>query len=201
MSSLSTSRKPRSSALHLRASRPAKEFEFDIIIYAGFDAITGGFDKVDFRGVGGAKLKDVWKSGPETYLGLMVHGFPNMMMIMGPHRARQHSARHRIQRRLGHRADALRTRQRIDAAGGNARRHVQDWTDHVKALGVGLFQRGGFLDDGINRNVEGKQTRIIARYSGSAPAYRAATGGGAGLQRASARLTIRSKFEQPLPLI
>ena len=25
---------------------------------------------------------------------------------------------------------------------------------------------------GINRNVEGKQTRIIARYSGSAPAYR-----------------------------
>ena len=26
---------------------------------------------------------------------------------------------------------------------------------------------------GINRNVEGKQTRIIARYSGSAPDYRA----------------------------
>jgi hypothetical protein len=26
---------------------------------------------------------------------------------------------------------------------------------------------------GINRNVEGKQTRIVARYSGSAPAYRA----------------------------
>ena len=25
---------------------------------------------------------------------------------------------------------------------------------------------------GINRNVEGKQTRIIARYSGSAPAFR-----------------------------
>jgi hypothetical protein len=26
---------------------------------------------------------------------------------------------------------------------------------------------------GINSNVDGKQTRIIARYSGSAPAYRA----------------------------
>jgi hypothetical protein len=25
---------------------------------------------------------------------------------------------------------------------------------------------------GINSNVEGKQTRIVARYSGSAPAYR-----------------------------
>lgn len=26
---------------------------------------------------------------------------------------------------------------------------------------------------GINRNIDGKDTRIIARYSGSAPAYRA----------------------------
>jgi hypothetical protein len=26
---------------------------------------------------------------------------------------------------------------------------------------------------GINSNVDGKQTRIVARYSGSAPAYRA----------------------------
>ena len=25
---------------------------------------------------------------------------------------------------------------------------------------------------GVNSNVEGKQTRILARYSGSAPAYR-----------------------------
>ena len=25
---------------------------------------------------------------------------------------------------------------------------------------------------GINSNIEGKQTRVIARYSGSAPAYR-----------------------------
>ena len=26
---------------------------------------------------------------------------------------------------------------------------------------------------GVNSNVDGKQTRIVARYSGSAPAYRA----------------------------
>ena len=47
-------------------------------------------------------------------------------------------------------------------------------TDHVKALGVGLLSNE--VDSwmtGINRNIEGKQTRIIARYSGSAPAYRA----------------------------
>ena len=51
---------------------------------------------------------------------------------------------------------------------------VQSWTDHVKALGEGLLANE--VDSwmtGINSNVEGKQTRIIARYSGSAPAYRA----------------------------
>jgi len=51
---------------------------------------------------------------------------------------------------------------------------VTSWTDHVRSLGVGLLSNE--IDSwmsGINRNVDGKQTRIIARYSGSAPAYRA----------------------------
>ena len=51
---------------------------------------------------------------------------------------------------------------------------VASWTDHVRSLGVGLLSNE--IDSwmtGVNRNVEGKQTRIIARYSGSAPAYRA----------------------------
>src|SRR6202012_1256512 len=65
-----------------------REYEFDIIIYAtGFDAITGSFDKIDLRGMGGLRLKDRWKSGPETYLGVLVEGFPNIMMLMGPHTA------------------------------------------------------------------------------------------------------------------
>jgi hypothetical protein len=44
----------------------------------------------------------------------------------------------------------------------------------VKSLGAGLLSNE--VDSwmtGINRNVAGKDTRIIARYSGSAPAYRA----------------------------
>ena len=41
----------------------AKEYNFDIIIFAtGFDAITGSFDKIDVRGIGGVSLKDKWKS-------------------------------------------------------------------------------------------------------------------------------------------
>ena len=35
------------------------EYAFDIIIYAtGFDAITGSFDRIDFRGLDGLRLKE-----------------------------------------------------------------------------------------------------------------------------------------------
>ena len=153
----------------------AKEYQFDIIIYAtGFDAITGSFDKINFRGVGSVSLKDKWKSGPQTYLGIMVEGFPNMMMLMGPH-----TALGNIPRSIEYSVDWVTglvrfardnkfTRLEATAAG------VESWTDHVNALGVGLLSNEiNSWMTGINSNVEGKQTRIIARYSGSAPAYRA----------------------------
>src|SRR6266403_1344994 len=61
-------------------------YAFDIIIYAtGFDAITGAFDRIDFRGVDGGSLKAKWQDGPQTFLGLLVDGFPNLLMVMGPH--------------------------------------------------------------------------------------------------------------------
>ena len=56
--------------------QPDSEHEFDIIIYAtGFDAITGAFDRIDISGVDGVRLKEVWKDGPQTYLGVFVKGF------------------------------------------------------------------------------------------------------------------------------
>lgn len=64
------------------------DYEFDIIIYAtGFDSFTGGYDRIDIRGVGGEKLRDKWADGPQTYLGMLVAGFPNMAMLGGPQTA------------------------------------------------------------------------------------------------------------------
>jgi len=61
------------------------QFEFDVIVYAtGFDAMTGSFNRIDFRGREGEKLKDKWEAGPLTYLGLTVSGFPNLFMVTGP---------------------------------------------------------------------------------------------------------------------
>jgi cation diffusion facilitator CzcD-associated flavoprotein CzcO len=150
------------------------EYEFDMIIYAtGFDAITGSFDRVEIRGVEGQRLKERWKYGPETYLGVMVDGYPNMMMLMGPHMALGN-----IPRSIEHNVDwvtgLLRFARdhhltRLEATGTE----VKAWTDHVKAVAEGLltFEVNSWMT-GVNTNVEGKQTRIVARYAGSAPDYR-----------------------------
>jgi cyclohexanone monooxygenase len=63
----------------------SRQFDFDAIVLAtGFDAMTGAIDRIDIRGVSGEHIKDHWANGPETYLGLMVAGFPNMFLITGP---------------------------------------------------------------------------------------------------------------------
>jgi cation diffusion facilitator CzcD-associated flavoprotein CzcO len=150
------------------------EYEFDIILYAtGFDAITGAFDRIDIRGADGASLKEKWKDGPQTFLGILVDGFPNMLMVMGPHaglgnfpRAAEYSADWvtglvRFARERG------LTRIEATAAGAAA------WTDHVIAASEGLlFAEVDSWMTGINRNVEGKQVRRIMRYSGGHPAFR-----------------------------
>jgi cyclohexanone monooxygenase len=61
------------------------DHELDDIIFAtGFDALTGTLLRIDIVGRDGLRLADAWAGGPETYLGLMVAGFPNMFIITGP---------------------------------------------------------------------------------------------------------------------
>ena len=151
------------------------EYAFDIIIYAtGFDAITGAFDRIDFRGVDGVSLKEKWQDGPQTFLGILVDGFPNMLMVMGPHaglgnfpRAAEYSADW-VTGLIRFAHDRGLTRIEATAVGANA------WTDHVIAASEGLlFTEVDSWMTGINRNVEGKQVRRIMRYSGGHPAFRA----------------------------
>ena len=60
-------------------------FGFDALVYAtGFDAMTGALLRIDIRGRSGVALRERWEGGPRTYLGLQVHGFPNLFTITGP---------------------------------------------------------------------------------------------------------------------
>jgi cation diffusion facilitator CzcD-associated flavoprotein CzcO len=151
-----------------------REFAFDMIVYAtGFDAITGSLDRIDIRGAGGVGLKERWKGGLETFMGVMVDGFPNLFMVMGPHTALGNIPRS-IEYNVEWIRDLLahldRNRLRVADARHEA---VEAWTAFVKKKGEGLLANE--VDSwmtGVNQNVEGKSVRIIARYSGTAPEYR-----------------------------
>jgi len=56
----------------------------DLIFATGYDAMTGAILDIDIRVKGDLRLRDAWKDGPKTYLGVMVNGFPNMVIITGP---------------------------------------------------------------------------------------------------------------------
>ncbi len=60
-------------------------YDLDVIVLAtGFDAMTGALAKIDIVGREGKQLRDYWGSGPRTYLGLGVDGFPNLFVVCGP---------------------------------------------------------------------------------------------------------------------
>ena len=62
-----------------------QRYDFDVIVCAtGFAAMTGSLDRIRITGRKGMTLKDKWRSGPRTYLGLMSAGFPNFFTVTGP---------------------------------------------------------------------------------------------------------------------
>jgi cation diffusion facilitator CzcD-associated flavoprotein CzcO len=153
----------------------AEEFELDMIVYAtGFDAITGSFDRIDIRGAGGVALRDRWRGGPETCLGVLVRGFPNMLMAMGPHSAFGNIPRS-IEFTVEWIADLTAHMETRGLTFVEARPEaVDEWMEWVRRKGEGLLSNE--VDSwmtGVNMNVEGKQVRTLVRYAGTAPDYRA----------------------------
>ena len=153
----------------------AQDYEFDVIVYAtGFDAVTGSFDRIDIRGTERQTLKDKWNAGPRTFVGLMVNGFPNMFMIMGPHAALGNNPRS-IEYNVEWIRDLIAHMTEQELASAEAcPESVAEWATlvHQKAEGLLSNEIDSWMT-GINMNVEGKQTRTVVRYSGTAPEYRA----------------------------
>jgi cation diffusion facilitator CzcD-associated flavoprotein CzcO len=54
-----------------------------IILATGF-ASTEFLAPMQISGLGGRDLNEVWRDGPEAYLGLAVSGFPNLFILYGP---------------------------------------------------------------------------------------------------------------------
>ncbi len=60
-------------------------YDLDILVFAtGFDAMTGPLLGLGLEGRDGVNLRDFWRSGPHTYLGMQIPGFPNLFVVTGP---------------------------------------------------------------------------------------------------------------------
>jgi cation diffusion facilitator CzcD-associated flavoprotein CzcO len=149
---------------------------FDMIVYAtGFDAITGAFDRIDIRGLGGRRLVDAWADGPRTYLGLQVVGFPNLFTLVGPHNAATFCNIPRcIEQNVEWVTALLRHMQARGLTYAEPTPAAESaWTEHVHETARRLLLTS--VDSwmmGINSNVPGKQRRTFLLYAGGAPAYR-----------------------------
>lgn len=157
-----------------------REYEFDILIYAtGFDGITGAYDRIEFRGPGGVSLKDAWTGGqPRTYLGMLAEGFPNMLMILGPHTARGNIPQ-AIEHCVNFQAGLLRFMQEHGHTRVETRPdQVAEWTETVlKAAEPLLASKVDSWQTGVNRNVEGRSERRVLGYNGSGVHFRRKTDG------------------------
>jgi cation diffusion facilitator CzcD-associated flavoprotein CzcO len=154
-----------------------RDYEFDIIVYAtGFDAITGAFDRIDIQGVGGEKLADKWHTTISTFLGMMIHGFPNMLMPAGPQSGSASTNYPRgIETGVNWCTDLLEYMSangytRCDATAASEKR----WTDHVTNMyAMMLMRKAKSWFTGYNSNVPGHEQGTVRYlvYNGGAPKY------------------------------
>ncbi len=157
----------------------AATYDLDLIIYAtGFDAMTGGYDRMNITGAGGLTLRDAWSTGPDTFLGLLVNGFPNMFMVAGPQSGSSSANFPRtievgvdwITNLVEHARQHGKTR--VEATGDAQAK----WSEHVALLYQAMLMRNArSWFTGYNSNVEGHGQGTIRHfvYNGGAPKYNA----------------------------
>ena len=153
----------------------ARDHPLDFLVFAtGFDAVTGAFDQIDVRGVGGSTLRAAWANGPVTYLGLQVPGFPNLFTVAGPHNVSTLCNMPRcIEQNVDWVTDCIRHvlargANRIEASVPSA----GEWTAHTyETVDRLLLSKVDSWFHGVNSNLPGKRRRPLI-YAGGLPRYR-----------------------------
>ena len=156
-----------------------QDYDFDLIVYAtGFDAVTGAFDRIEFEGVGGQKLRDKWADGPVTYLGMQVNGFPNLNILAGPQSG---SSATNYPRGIEVCVDwSTKLLQHMRENGYSRMEATQEaeerWGQQIETLyGAVLMRNAKSWFTGYNSNVDGRDYDSKPRYlvyNGGAPRYR-----------------------------
>ena len=155
----------------------AQDYEFDVIVYAtGFDAITGSFDHIDIRGRNGLTLREKWFDNPSTFLGMLVSGFPNLLMPSGPQSGSASTNYPRgIENGVNWCTDFFEYMRSRDLRYFEATEDAEKrWTEHVvKMYSVMLMRKAQSWFTGYNSNVEGHEAGKVRYlvYNGGTPKY------------------------------
>jgi len=151
-----------------------RQYDLDCLVFAtGYDAGTGAINAIDIRGRDGVRLSDVWRDGPQTYLGLMVAGFPNLFTVTGPGSPSiLTNLLVSIEYHVDWIARCIDDLDRGEMATIEASKQAQDeWVRHVADLaGETLFLKADSWY--VGANVPGKP-RVFMAYVGGVPAYEA----------------------------
>jgi cation diffusion facilitator CzcD-associated flavoprotein CzcO len=150
-----------------------REFDLDVVVMAtGFDAITGPLTRLGLVGTDGVTLADRWTDGPSSYLGLAIHGYPNLFTITGPGSPSVLvNVIRAIEQHVDWIADALDYLKscgadRIEASGPAQ----EDWDTEVAEAAGHTVHR--YTDSWyLGSNIAGK-TRKFLPYLGGLPRYR-----------------------------
>lgn len=151
-----------------------KSFELDVLICAtGYDAMTGPLTSIDIVGRDGLTLAQKWAGGVRTNLGISMHGFPNLLLSLGPQTPYSNLP---VPIQLGAqwvaRAIAFAEANGIQALEAT-RESEQWWADEVRRTGdqtimveEGRKAKAWFL----GANVPGKPQDLLV-YMGGGPQY------------------------------
>jgi cyclohexanone monooxygenase len=148
---------------------------FDVIVLAtGFDAMTGALQRVDIRGRDGETLREKWREGARSFLGLALAGFPNLFTITGP---LSPSVLSNMMVSIEQHVDLVaRCIAEAHARGADVVEATPEaeeaWVEHAREVGdASLYPRASSWYMGAN--IPGKP-RVLLPYVGGVGAYRLA---------------------------
>ena len=147
-------------------------YEADVVVCAtGFAAMTGSYEKIDIVGRGGLTLKEKWRAGPRTYLGLTSVGFPNLFMITGPGSPSVLASMiQAIEQHVDWVADCIAHLRDVGARAIEPTLEDEDaWVEHVNEVAQ-VSLRSTCSSWYVGANVPGRP-RVFMPYIGGFPVY------------------------------
>lgn len=153
-----------------------RDLDLDVIIYAtGFDAVTGPFDRIDIVGSNDLPLKEYWRDGPKTCIGVQIAGFPNMFILVGPQSGSATANFPRgIEDVVNWMTDTARYIETHEIGRFEGRHDAEDaWVEHVREVNdLLLLSRTSSWFNGHNINLDRDDKPRVMVYLGGAPRYR-----------------------------